>query len=76
MIHADDILLIRANAHVYQRAEVLTDFEIQTIREAFDRRIVRLGAPVTADERRVISEAMDAMVSAGRQDLTDMGLAA
>ncbi len=69
------VLLVRANAHLFSRAEVLADFEIRVIREAHDR-VVQRGGVITANERRVVEDALAAMVSAPRQDLTDKGLAA
>lgn len=69
------ILLIRANALLFSRAEVLADFEIETIRAAHDRRVLG-GGSVTEAELRVVRDALDAMLAAPRQDLTDADLAA
>lgn len=69
------ILLIRANALAHLRAEVLADFELATVREAHDRVVFR-GGVLTEAERQVVQEAVDAMLSAPRQDLTCEGLAA
>lgn len=67
--------LIRANALMFDRAEVLADFEREVIREAHDR-VVLKGGVASAEEMRVVEDALEAMASAGRQDLTDKGLAA
>lgn len=75
-VHQDDgVLLVRASAHLHSRSEVLTDFEAATIREAFDRVILSDGV-MSAAEREVVVAALEAMVLAPRQDLTDVGLAA
>lgn len=66
---------LRANALMFYRGEVLADFERELIREVHDRVVVRNGA-ATASELQVIEDALAAMDAAGRQDLTDMGLAA
>lgn len=72
---ADTLLLIRANALLHTRREVLADFEADTVRDAHDRVVYGRGV-LTADERRVIDDAISAMIHAPRQDLTDAGLAA
>ena len=69
------MLLVRANALLHRRAEVLAEFEAQTIREAHDR-VVLNGGALSPAERQVIEAALEAMVMAGRQDLTDQGQAA
>lgn len=66
---------IRANALMFYRAEVLADFERDLIREVHDRIVLRTGV-ATVSELQVIEDALAAMDAAGRQDLTDMGLAA
>ncbi len=71
----DGVLLVRASAHMHNRGDCLADFERDTIREAFDRVVLSHGV-MSADERRVVEQALEAMVLAGRQDLTDAGLAA
>lgn len=72
---ADTLLLISTNALMHTRREVLADFEADTVREAHDRVVYGRGV-LTDDERRVIEDAMAAMIHAPRQDLTDAGLAA
>lgn len=71
----DALLLIRANALLHSRAEVLADFEVDTIREAHRRCLAGQGE-LSGAERRVIEDAVAAMLAAPRQDLTDAGLAA
>lgn len=66
---------LRANALMFYRSEVLADFERDLIREVHDRVILRTGA-ASASEMQVIEDALAAMDAAGRQDLTDVGLAA
>lgn len=73
---ADAFLLVRAKSHLHRRAEVLADFEAETIRDTFDRVIVRRSTPLSLEERRVVTDALDAMSAARTQDLTDKGLAA
>ncbi len=68
-------LLVRANSLVFQRGEVLADFERETIAEAH-RRVVREDGVMTPAERQVVEDAVEAMIKAGRQDLTAAGLAA
>lgn len=72
---ADHILLFRARTLMLGRREVLADFEIRTIQEAHARLRTGLGV-VSAAERVVIEDALEAMLTAGRQDLTAAGLAA
>ncbi len=70
--------IIRANALMFNRGEVLADFERDTIQEAhrrLTRSRVELGC-VTPAEWQVIDDAVEAMKRAPRQDLTDAGLAA
>ena len=55
--------------------EVLADFERELIREVHDRIVLRTGV-ATASELQVVEDALAAMDAAGRQDLTDMGMAA
>lgn len=71
------IRIIRANALLEQRGEVLADFEIETIRTV-RRRVGNQGLPfvVTPAEWQVIDDAVAAMERAPRQDLTDAGQAA
>lgn len=74
----DLIQLVRVNALVYQRGEILADFEIEVIRDVH-RRVVRekgYVSTVTDQEWLVIDGALEAMLRAPRQDLTNMGLAA
>ena len=66
---------LRANALMFYRAEVLADFERELIREVHDRIVLRTGV-ATASELQVVEDALAAMDAAGRQDLTDMGMAA
>ena len=72
---ADTLLVIRANALMHTRRDVLADFETETVREAHDRVVFGKGVMTTA-ERDVIQAALDAMQVAPRQDLTTAGLAA
>lgn len=75
--HQDEkVLLIRANAHLFSRSDVLADFEIETIKEMHDRVVQCGGAAMTRAERAVVETALEAMVLAPRQDLTDKELAA
>lgn len=66
---------LRANALMFYRGEVLADFERDLIREVHDRIVLRTGV-ATVSELQVIEDALAAMDAAGRQDLTDVGLAA
>lgn len=68
--------LIRARALASSRSDVLADFEIELLREVNARVASDPGAVVTAAEWRVIDDAVSAMASAPRQDLTAAGLAA
>lgn len=73
-----EVRIIRANALLFRRGDVLADFEADLIRSAH-RRLVRSGdqpGQVTAAEWAVIDDAVEAMERAPRQDLTDAGLAA
>lgn len=72
---AEKLLLIRANSLMSARLEVLADFEAETVREVHDRVVYR-GGVMSAAERTVVTDALDAMMTAPRQDLTDAGLAA
>lgn len=75
---AQEIRIIRANALLFFRGDVLADFEADLIRSAH-RRLVRSGdqpGQVTSAEWAVIDDAVAAMERAPRQDLTEMGLAA
>lgn len=67
-------VLTRAKALLWRRAEVLADFEADTIREAHAR--VARGGAMSAAERQVVEDATAAMLAAGTQDLTNAGLAA
>lgn len=71
-----EVLLIRANAMLFQRGEVLADFEAGVIEEAHRRVVWQRGALPTQAELQVIQDALTAMLAAPRQDLTNMGLAA
>lgn len=74
--NADDrMVLIRANAFMGSRRDVLAEFERDVIREAHHR-VVRRGGVATAMEMAVVQDALAAMQAAGRQDLTDKGMAA
>lgn len=74
-VAADTLLLIRANALMHSRGDVLADFEADLVREAHDR--VVHGVGVLADaERVIVQDALDAMLAAPRQDLTAAGIAA
>lgn len=70
--------IIQASSLLRQRREVLADFEAELIEEVRGRVLSDPAAvaAVTAAEWRVIDDAMDAMRSAPRQDLTAAGLAA
>ncbi len=70
------VLLVRAFAWLHFRADVLSDFEIDLIREVHARRRRDPSSPVTPAELAVIEDAVAAMRSAPRQDLTSAGLAA
>lgn len=70
------LILIRANALLHSRAEVLADFEQALVREVHDRVIYRAGAAPTPAELDVINDALSAMLSAPTQSLTTAGLAA
>jgi hypothetical protein len=72
---ADTVMLIRANALMHSRREVLADFEAETVREAHDRVVYGRGI-LSANEARVVAEAISAMIAAPRQDLTSAGMAA
>lgn len=72
---ADTLLMIRANALMHTRRDVLADFEAALVREAHDR-VVHGKGVLTDAERQVARDAFDAMRSAPRQDLTAAGLAA
>ena len=72
---ADTLLMIRANALMHTRRDVLADFEAALIREAHDRVVYGKGV-LTDAERQVVQEAFGAMQAAPRQDLTAAGLAA
>lgn len=64
--------LIRANALLFYRGEVLADFEQQLIREAHGR-VVRDGGVATPAEWAVIDAATEAMTSAGCQEPVMVG---
>ncbi|MBJ7318265.1 MAG: hypothetical protein JHC96_05660 [Brevundimonas sp.] len=67
MTGTDDlILLFRARVLMIGRREVLSAFEIQTIREADARVRIRQGV-VSPAERTVIEDAVAAMSAAGFQ---------
>lgn len=67
MTGTDDlILLFRARVLMIGRREVLSAFEIQTIREA-DARVRSRQGVVTPAERTVIEDAVAAMLAAGCQ---------
>lgn len=68
----------QASSMLHQRREVLADFEAELIEEVRGRVLSDPAAvaAVTAAEWRVIDDAMEAMLSAPRQDLTAAGLAA
>lgn len=72
---SDRLILIRAKSLLNQRAHVLADFEVQVIDQAHQR-AVRNGGVATTAEMAVVEDALAAMIAAGRQDLTDKGLAA
>ncbi|MEC7797463.1 MAG: hypothetical protein VX755_09090 [Pseudomonadota bacterium] len=72
---ADTVMLIRANALMHSRREVLADFEAETVREAHDRVVYGRGV-LSAEEARVVADAVSAMIAAPRQDLTAEGIAA
>lgn len=67
------ITLIRANALMFSKGEVLADFERDLLREVHGRPDLRITTPA---EWHVIDAAIEAMTAAPRQDLTDKGLAA
>lgn len=71
-----NLVVIRANALLHSRAEVLADFEQALVREVHDRVIIRAGAAPTPSELDVITDALAAMLSAPTQHLTSAGLAA
>ncbi|WEK38655.1 MAG: hypothetical protein P0Y50_08825 [Candidatus Brevundimonas colombiensis] len=75
MLPPETVLLIRANALMHTRREVLADFEAETVREAHDRVVLGRGV-LSAGEARVVGDALAAMVAAPRQDLTAAGMAA
>lgn len=70
--------IIQASALLFQRREVLADFEAELIEEVRERVMADPAAvvAVTAAEWRVIDDAIAAMRQAPRQDLTAAGLAA
>lgn len=72
------VKIIQASALLFQRREVLADFEAELIEEVRERVMADPAAvvAVTAAEWRVIDDAIAAMRQAPRQDLTAAGLAA
>ena len=74
----DELQLVRTRHLVHLRGEVLADFETALVEEVHRRVILerRNLASVTASEWLVLDGALEAMLRAPRQDLTDMGLAA
>lgn len=70
--------VVQASALLYQRRDVLADFEAELIEEVRGRVLRDPDAvrAITAAEWAVIDDAMTAMRSAPRQDLTAAGLAA
>lgn len=68
-----EVRIIRANALMHSKGDVLTDFERDLVREVHRRRDL---AVTTAAEWQVINDAIAAMDAAPRQDLTAAGLAA
>lgn len=70
--------IVQASALLFQRREVLADFEAELIEEVRARVLAdpKAIAAVTAAEWRVIDDALAAMRQAPRQDLTAAGLAA
>lgn len=70
--------VIQASALLYQRRDVLADFEAELIEEVRGRvlRDPQVVRAITAAEWAVIDDAMEAMRAAPRQDLTAAGLAA
>lgn len=72
------VAIIQAHSLLFQRGEVLADFEAELIAEVRGRvrKDPALVAAVTEAEWRVIDDAVAAMRAAPRQDLTAAGLAA
>lgn len=69
--------VIRANALMFTRGDVLADFEAELIAEVHKGLVQsRFTRVVTPAEMAVIDDAMAAMQAAPRQDLTDKGMAA
>jgi len=72
---SDRLLAIRAKVAMELQPEVLSDFEQGTIREAHRRCVYADGVMSTA-ERRVVEDAVAALIVARRPELSDRGLAA
>lgn len=70
--------IIQASSLLYQRRDVLADFEAELIEDVRGRVLSDPAAiaAVTASEWAVIDDALTAMRTAPRQDLTAAGLAA
>lgn len=67
------VKIIRANALMFGKGDVLADFERDLVREVHGRRDITV---TTEAEWQVIDDAVAAMEAAPRQDLTAAGLAA
>lgn len=77
LLATNSFRIIRANALMFTRSDVLADFEIELIKEVHGRLTGSLfSRVVTPAEWSVIDDAVAAMEAAPRQDLTDSGLAA